>query len=137
MPGSISELAAAGDPVDADLVALLAAEGLEFLPEIRELGRRHFAELLAERAGFSRDFESLLAELELTWEAAADAERFRCPLDEMEIGVAALVVAEKLGAEQFADVFRHPRDTVMLAMAERDGLLFELDALLARHGLAW
>ena len=55
----------------------------------------------------------------------------------MEIGVGSSVVIAKLGADTFADVFRHPREVVQTAMAERDGMLLELDELLVRHNLKW
>ena len=55
----------------------------------------------------------------------------------MEIGVGSSVVIAKLGADTFADVFRHPREVVQMAMAERDGMLLELDELLHRNHSSW
>lgn len=133
----IDDLVKAGDPVDPDLVSLLAAEGVDTIEDARALGRQHFVDLFADRAGFTRDFGALLEDLGLTWETAAAAERLQCAPDEMEIGVPASAVIAKLGAETFADVFRHPRDEVKRMMAERDGMLGELDDLLARHDAAW
>lgn len=134
---TIDDLVKGGDPVDPDLVSFLAAEGLDTIEEVQALGRPHFVQIFADRAGFTRDFVTLLEDLELTWETAATAERLQCPPDEMEIGVGSSVVIAKLGADMFADVFRHPREVVQTAMAERDGMLLELDELLVRHNLKW
>lgn len=134
---SIDALVAKGDPVDAELVSVLAAEGIDTLEDVRARGRDHWVGFFADRDGFRRDFVDLPAACGLTWESSASAERFQCPVDEIEIGVPAAMVAEKLGATTFADVFRSPQESVRLAMAERSGLLGELDELLARHGLSW
>ncbi|MBN8614481.1 MAG: hypothetical protein J0L92_28030 [Deltaproteobacteria bacterium] len=90
---TIDALVRGGDAVDPDLVSLLAAEGVDTLEAARALGRAHFVGLFADAAGFTRDFVSILGELELTWESAASAERFQCRVDEMEIGVPASIVA--------------------------------------------
>lgn len=90
---TIDALVRGGDAVDPDLVSLLAAEGVDTLEAARALGRPHFVGLFADAAGFTRDFVSILGELELSWESAASAERFQCPVDEMEIGVPASIVA--------------------------------------------
>lgn len=131
---SIDALVNQGDRVDPELVSLLAGEGVETVDAVRSAGRAHFVDLFAERAGFTRDFLTILDELGLTWETAASAERFQCPVDEMEIGVPASMVAESLGASTFGDVFTHSLETVKAKMAARDGLLGELDDFIARHG---
>lgn len=126
------------DPeVDADLVSLLEAEGHETIESVRDAGRAHWVAFFADRDGFQRDFVELLDQVGLTWAEAASAERFQCPVYEMEIGVAAASVAERLGGETFAGVFQHPKEKVQLAMAERSGMLASLDALVARAGLSW
>lgn len=123
--------------MDPDLVSLLEAEGVDELGETHALGRAHWVRFFAEREHFTRDFVEILDDLGLTWDTAAGAPRLQCPVDEMEIGVAARVVATKLGAQSFADVYRHPRDEVERAMGERSGLLGELEELLGRAGLDW
>ena len=135
---TIEELVNAGDPVDPDLVSILAAEGIDSVEDARALGREHFVDLFADRDGFTRDFDELLTNFGLTWETAASDERFlQCSPDDMEIGVPASLVIQKLGATTFAQVFEHPRDTVKRMMGERGGMLAELDGLLARHDAAW
>ncbi|MEZ4410121.1 MAG: hypothetical protein R3A52_27135 [Polyangiales bacterium] len=122
---------------DADLISLLEAEGHETVESVRDAGRDHWVSFFADRDGFQRDFVGLLEEVGLTWEEAASAERFQCPVYELEIGTAAAQVAESLGGENFADVFRRSRDEVRLAMARRSGMLDALDALVTRAGLPW
>jgi hypothetical protein len=112
-------------------------QGLDTLEEVAARGRAHFVEMFADREGFTRDFVSYLDDLGLSWETAPSAERLQCPPDEMEIGVGSMAVIDKLGATTFAEVFTHPREVVQAAMAERHGLLGELDELLRRHQIAW
>lgn len=134
---AIAELVAAGDPVDPDLVLILAEEGLYTLEAIHALGREHIVDIFANRAGFKRDFIDLPHELELSWASAATAARFQCPPYEMEIGVCSWVVLDKLGCETFADAFKHSPQVVKTAMAERSGMLLELYQLLERHQMGW
>lgn len=125
------------DGMDPELRSVLLAEGVETVEAAHARGRAYWVELFADRAGFRRDFTELLEQLGLTWETAAEAERFQCPVYEMEIGVPAAATLQKLGIETFADAFRHPEAEIRDAMAARDGMLVELEALLGRCGLAW
>lgn len=134
---TFESLVAAGDPVDPDLVSLLAAEGVDTVEEAHALGAAHWGSFFAERDGFSRDFLELPGELGLGWEQAADAPAMQRPVEELEIGVPASAVLQTLGIENLADVYRRPRAEIESAMAERSGMLGELRDVLGRAGLSW
>lgn len=134
---TFDDLIAAGDPVDPDLVSLLAAEGVDTVEDAHALGAAHWLSFFAERDGFSRDFLDLPGELGLSWEQAADAPAMARPVEDLEIGVPAMGILQKLGIENLAEVYRRPRAEIEAAMGERSGMLGELRDVVARAGLSW
>lgn len=134
---TLDSLVAGGDPVDADLVSLLLADGCDTLDDVRARGRVHWEQLLADRAGFTRDFVEYPRDYGLSWEQAADAEPFQCSADELEIGAQAASLAADLGVETFGELFRRSPESIRAALANGGHLMTELDDLLARHSLAW
>jgi hypothetical protein len=134
MTTTLASLIAAGEPVDPDVVSLLEAEGHDTVESVRDAGRTHWITFFADRDGYTRDFVELLEGYGLSWEDAATAEPFQCSPEELEIGVPAMMIAGSFGAENFGDVFLRSPDEVRLAMAQRSGMLAELDALVDRIG---
>ena len=134
---SFEELIAQGDPVDPDLVSLLAAEGVDSPAAAHALGQEHWIAFFAQQDGFDRDLLGMLTNFEVSWEEAPNLEAMQRPIDDFELGVPVWAVAQKLGAETLADVYRLPREQVRRALAERSGMLGELTDAMARQGLSW
>jgi len=126
-----------GEPIDPDLVSFMKSKRCSTLESACERGRAYWIGVFAAQQGFERDFDGLLAELGLSWEEAASAERLQCSIWDFEIGVPASATLQDHGIEIFAQAFEKSRDFWQEALAQRSGLFQELEGLVQAHDFRW